>query len=498
MSARPLHSAFGNATPKQIGKYLIEGVLGEGAMGIVYKATYPLIHRPVAIKTIRQPLLAVDAQDISATERFHNEAKAAGRLTHPNIVSVYEFGEDLASGDMFLAMEYVNGTPLQDLLARRLRLPLPDVLSLMLQLLDALHAAHEQGVWHRDIKPANLLITPDGRLKVTDFGIARIDANALTRATTTMGSPGYMAPERYTDDTPDRRVDIFSCGVLLYELLTGGPPFTGPSNAVMYQVLHRDPPPPSTLAIAGPPPSRYDAIVARAIAKRADGRFATALEMREALVEATPAPIRSTLSTQTIVKMSMPAQPAPAATPAPASTPDEPTQVVPRPAPVRTSGWDLASIAQVEKMLTQRLGPMAPLVVRQAAQHCVDLPSLIYRVANETLGRTDRKAFLADLRGLLEAPAKPPAPKAGAATSFRNSQPPIEQIPVLGDTPMRADTIDKAQRVMTVHIGPIAKLLTQRAASASTTREQFFTQLADMAGENVDRKALLAQLWRIA
>jgi eukaryotic-like serine/threonine-protein kinase len=488
MSARPLHAVFGDAAPRQIGKYAIEGVLGEGAMGIVYKATDPLIHRSVAVKTIRKPLLAEDAQDISAVERFHNEAKAAGRLTHPNIVSVYEYGED--GGDMFLAMEYVNGTPLQELIARKLRLPLPDVLSLMLQLLDALQCAHEQGVWHRDIKPANLLITPEGRLKVTDFGIARIDATALTLKTTTMGSPGYMAPERYTDETPDRRVDIFSCGVLLYELLTGAPPFTGPSNAVMYQVLHREAPAPSSLPIPNPPPTRYDAIVARALAKRAADRFATAQEMHDALVEATPAQIRPTISTQTIIKMVTPS-----------ASQDAPTQVVPRPslppqqAAPRPGTWDLASMERIVKCLTLHLGPVAPLVVKQAAQHCVDLPSLIYRVANETLGRNDRKAFLAEVRELLDTTAALPA---AVARHAGHSVPPADQLPVLGDTPMRPDTVDKAQRVLTVHIGPIAKLLTQRAASSCSTREQFFATLADLAGEHVDRKALLAQLWRVA
>ena len=235
MSARPVGLGRGAdaaaSLPQRLGKYLVSRVLGEGAMGVVYQALDPDIHRPVAIKAIRASLLAPHAQDIAATARFRTEAQAAGRLSHPNIVSVYEYGQ--ADDAHYIAMEYVDGISLQALVSRGEHLPLDDALSVMLQLLDALACAHAQGVWHRDIKPANLLLTPEGRLKVTDFGIARIDSGDLTHHTTVLGSPGYMAPERYTDEAPDRRVDIFSCGVLFYELLTGLAPFRGGAGAVM-------------------------------------------------------------------------------------------------------------------------------------------------------------------------------------------------------------------------------------------------------------------------
>ena len=287
--------------PQRLGKYRIERVLGEGAMGIVYKAVDPLIERPVALKTIRKSLLAPHAADVSATGRFRNEAQAAGRLNHPGIVSVYEYGDD--EGDAFIAMEYVEGVALLDATARGVRLPLPDVLSMMLQLLDALQHAHAQGVWHRDIKPGNLIVTAEGRLKIADFGIARIDSTHETQKTTVLGSPGYMAPERYTGEPPDARVDIFSCGVLLYELLTGAPPFLGPSNAVMYQVLHVDPPAPSRAPVGEPAPALYDAIVARAIAKRPQDRYESALAMRDALVAAFAEPIAATLSADAVARL---------------------------------------------------------------------------------------------------------------------------------------------------------------------------------------------------
>jgi serine/threonine-protein kinase len=288
MSARPLFDVLPTALPERLGKYQIAGVLGQGAMGIVYDAIDPDIHRRVAVKAISAPLLGGGDHELAAA-RFRTEAQAAGRLSHPNIVSIYEYGE--AGDDRFIAMEYVRGESLLDLTSRGRRLSLGDVASVMLQLLDALECAHAQGVWHRDIKPANLLITAEGRLKVTDFGIARIDSSTLTLPRSVLGSTGYMAPERYTGEAPDSRVDIFSCGVLLYELLTGRQPYRGTDSEVMYQVLHDNPAAPSSLAIEQPPPKRFDAVVAQAMARDRQQRYANAAQMREALREAMGAPI---------------------------------------------------------------------------------------------------------------------------------------------------------------------------------------------------------------
>jgi eukaryotic-like serine/threonine-protein kinase len=482
MSARPLLDPPSVPAPQRLGKYDIVGVLGEGAMGIVYKAMDPHIHRPVAIKAIRAPLLGAGAQDISAAQRFRTEAQAAGRLTHPNIVSIYEFGEFGESGaDRFIAMEYVDGVSLLELTGHGRRLPLNDVCSVMVQLLDALECAHEQGVWHRDIKPANLLITPDGRLKVTDFGIARIDSSDMTHQSTVLGSPGYMAPERYTDDAPDRRVDIFSCGVLFYELLTGTPPFRGNSSAVMYQVLHDEPPPPSTLAIDHPPPERFDAIVAQALAKRPGERFASAAQMRDALCEAAGRPIAPHVSLATMMR------------PRPGADDEAATQVLPRRAAASAPGsagsvpmHDAALLKAIEGLLVGTLGPVARLVVRDVARRCPQPGTLVARIAAEALEPGDREAFLARAHALLPAQAAVPA-----------SGVPSKSLPVLGSTPMHPRVVERAQQILAEHIGPIAGLIVRRAAAAAGSREQFFTALADQAGAEADHKQLLAQLWKI-
>ena len=170
----------------------------------------------------------------------------------------------------------------------------------MMQLLDALHCAHEQGVWHRDIKPNNIIVTPNGKLKIADFGIARIESAELTQMAMLIGSPGYIAPERYTGQAPDRRVDIFSCGVLLYQMLTGVAPFAGTDTEVMYKVLHTRP----DAAIAhrgdGAAAECWDAIVAKALAKRPEDRYATAREFRDALFCAAPWPIPLAMSRDVI------------------------------------------------------------------------------------------------------------------------------------------------------------------------------------------------------
>jgi len=454
----------------------------------------------VAIKAIRAPLLAPGAQDISAATRFRTEAQAAGRLSHPNIVSVYEYGE--TGHEHFIAMEYVEGTSLLELISHGERMPLDDALSVMLQLLDALACAHEQGVWHRDIKPANLLLTPDGRLKVTDFGIARIDSADRTHHTTVLGSPGYMAPERYTDEAPDRRVDIFSAGVLLYELLTGRAPFRGATGAVMYQVMNLEPPAPSTLKLEPAAPQRFDAVVARAMAKRMDERFADAAQMRAALCAAADRTIRPCVSVETLLRLRrqspdaatqvlpramavMPHGAMPSSAAAPAAVPSGPLV----PASPSLPDWDARALAALEALLLPQLGPMARLVVRDGARRCHDLPGLVAHLAAEVVEPDERDTFVA------QAEARWPAARAAARPAPKSL--PSGPLPVLGSTPLPADIVEKAQRVLAVQIGPIAGLLVRRAAATTCTREAFFSALADAAGDGIDRKRLLAQLWRL-
>jgi len=280
----PAHDVTG-AAPASLGKYEVRGELGRGAMGVVYEGWDPDIRRRVALKTVRPDHLESSAAD-ELVERFRREAQAAGRLSHPGIVSVYDFGQQGETS--FIAMELIEGQELQHRLDRGERLAVPEVVEIMAQLLDALDAAGRAGIVHRDIKPSNILLLPDGRVKVTDFGIARVEASGLTMAGSMIGTPAYMSPEQLNGRDVDTRSDLFSAGVVLYQMLTGEKPFTGNRvTTVIHKILELVPPDPSKLDAALP--EAFDPVVRRAIAKAPDDRYQTGAEFAEALRAASEA-----------------------------------------------------------------------------------------------------------------------------------------------------------------------------------------------------------------
>jgi eukaryotic-like serine/threonine-protein kinase len=274
-------------TPTTIGKYQIQGVLGQGGMGIVYRAFDPAIHRPVAIKTIVKS--ALDPADLQyALTRFRHEAQAVGRLTHPRITAIYDYGEDVDIA--YIVMELVNGQSLFHHIQNQVKFGLKEIGEMIRQLLDGLGYAHELGVVHRDIKPSNILINDDGRLKLTDFGIARLDSSTLTQIGEIMGSPGYMSPEQFLGTDINARSDIYSVGVIAYELLTNRRPFTGNNAEVMRQALNERPVNPSEY---NPLISvQLDWAVQKALAKKQADRFQAAKEFSDAFVKGIEASIR--------------------------------------------------------------------------------------------------------------------------------------------------------------------------------------------------------------
>lgn len=269
-----------------IGKYRIDSTIGQGAMGVVYKAFDPQIERTVAIKTIRKELLAPDPDGAeSLLSRFKREAKAAGQLNHPNIVTIYEYGE--AAGTVFLAMEHVVGQTLKGLLQEEAPLTSATVADITLQLLDALAYSHRRGVIHRDIKPDNIFVKDDGQIKILDFGLARLDASDLTQFGTVMGTPTYMSPEQFSSGDVDARTDLYAAGIILYQLVTGVKPFQGDSiPAIMYQVVNSAPPDPT--ALNSNLPTATAAILAKATAKDPAERYQSAEEFAAAIRTADP------------------------------------------------------------------------------------------------------------------------------------------------------------------------------------------------------------------
>jgi serine/threonine protein kinase len=269
---------------KKLGRYELVRVLGKGAMGIVYEGKDPNLDRRVAIKTVKVENLSEEAA-AEYEHRFRTEARSAARLQHPNIVSVYDSDRD---GDIaFLVMEYIQGDDLKHHLDKGIRYSLEQSLKMIRDLLSALDYAHKQGIVHRDIKPANLLIEPGGRVKLTDFGVARIqDSGEATRTQGSMvGTLKYMAPEQVQGQKIDSRADLFSVGVVLYQLLTDKRPFDGDNDfSIIHQIIGHNPPAPST--INSKLPTAIDAVVARALAKDRDERFGTARDFATALQSA--------------------------------------------------------------------------------------------------------------------------------------------------------------------------------------------------------------------
>ncbi len=248
-------------------------------MGTVYRAHDPLIDRTVAIKTVACNGLSREEAE-AFEQRFYLEAKSAGRLNHPNIVTIHDVGrsDDLA----YIAMEFLNGQTLRDILDSGLTMPAERCAEIAAEVADGLAFAHANDVVHRDIKPANIMVLDNGSVKIADFGVALIPSGSLTVSGTAFGSPKYMSPEQVTGQKADGRSDVFSLGVVLYEMLAGRPPFAGDNvNAILYQVLNGAPPLPSSYHPNLP--HGFDRIVARALAKDPDKRFQSAAEMAAAL-----------------------------------------------------------------------------------------------------------------------------------------------------------------------------------------------------------------------
>ena len=254
-------------------------------MGVVYLGRDPVIGRRVALKTIRG-LGEDDSEQREFSERFLREAQAAGTLSHPNIVTVHDVGEEEETQTSFIAMEYVEGFNLKQILKDKTPLTFERVAEIISSVADALDYAHRKGIVHRDVKPANIIITPDGTVKITDFGIAKIETSSLTSTGQFLGTPNYMSPEQVTGEEVDGRSDLFSLGVVLYELFTGTLPFEGDSPlAVVLKHVQEKPPSPQAKNPKIDP--KIAAIILKCMQKDPADRFQSVNQLYEALTKVT-------------------------------------------------------------------------------------------------------------------------------------------------------------------------------------------------------------------
>jgi serine/threonine-protein kinase len=292
------------------GRYRIVGELGRGAMGAVYRAIDPLIDREVAIKT----LLPTLPEEIAAEfrERFLREARSAGRLNHPNIVTVFDVGEQ--GGVAYIAMELLEGRSLQQVLREQKRLPFAQAADVAAQVADALDHARQFSIVHRDIKPANIMVAASGRCKLTDFGVAYVPSSTMTQTGATLGSPRYMSPEQVLGLKADPRADLFSLGVVLYEMLAGATPFHKESDTTPWAVMSRiaGEPHPPVRSFDASIPEAFERILERALAKKPEQRYAAAGEMATDLRQALSAKPSVASLASTVVSQPRPAAGSPA------------------------------------------------------------------------------------------------------------------------------------------------------------------------------------------
>ena len=453
--------------PEKIGKYRIDGVLGKGAMGVVYKAFDPGIERVVAVKTVRKDLVDPDLA-VQVMARFQNEAKAAGRLLHPNIVSVYEYGEDELNA--FIAMEFVEGTGLREYLNRKASFDVGQIVAIMSQLLLALDFAHERGVVHRDVKPANLILTSGGALKVADFGIARIDTSNLTNAGMVMGTPSYMSPEQCQGKEVDKRSDLFSAGVVLYELLTGEKPFSGSIEAIAFKICYEEAKPPSELSKLPISPA-LDAIVMTAMTKDPGARFQNAKAFNRALRLALDPQLNVKRETQDATEINLAA-----------------VTLQAQAAPV----WDDTTLHTIERELADLVGPMARVMVKKAAAKSRDTAELYALISDSITDPEVRQRFIdgmqkaaAERSGASKTATSVRSGASKTATNVRGTLAPQVRS-MSGDTqalaPLDPGFVEQTTSRLAVYLGPIAKVVARKAAKEAANRQQFVQLIANHLG----------------
>jgi len=438
----------------------VENLVGIGGMGQIFKAHDPDIGRPVAIKLISTELMS-GGKRAEYIRRFRREAQAAARCAHPNIVAIYDFA--LHEGQPFIAMEFVYGASLRQALDAAPVMAVPDAVRIILQVLDALASAHEQGVVHQDVKPANIMLTPDMRVKVADFGICRFVNMEVTITTSSMGTPNYMSPEQCRGGPVDGRSDLFAAGATLFEMVAGERAFPGHNVAEVTHRIQNEPLPmlPAPVRAVAP---RLQLVLERAMGKQPEDRFDTGYEMAEALRQVLG---RGDGQQETRVSP----MPVAGGTPSQKAPADARPGTEPR--------LDADTLQVLEHKLTGYIGPIARILVRTTSGRSRSVADLCSQLALSIADGAEREQFRREVNLLIRSRwpvadgASPPG--AGAARSDRLPEHELERV----------------QEVLAQYVGPIARVLVRRATADASSVEALWLSLSNHIESPAERSAFL-------
>lgn len=468
--------------PESIGKYKIKQALGKGAMGIVYLGYDELMDRDVAIKVLHQHLVEDEDTGPTITKRFRQEAKASARCMHPNIVSIFDFGfhQDLP----YIVMEYVDGVELRTQLLIGERYSLPVATDITIQVLEGLQHAHGKNIVHRDIKPANIILLEDGSVKVSDFGVARLDTSDLTGTGFLVGTPNYMSPEALSGKNVDHRADLYSVGVLFYELLTTNRPIQGVSVEDSLETLHEQ------THLSKQNIQSIKPILKKALHPHEDGRYQSAEMFIEHLrkiddMELTEAKSQFFISPQALTLIAAPN--------AQQNSPQHPANAHSNQPPnlMTSSHWASDTLEQLESSLAKYLGPMAHYVIKKSSKTTDSIEILSRSLAGHIPQAKEQKEFLRELSqsGILQK---------DISGVFESSTSSIEECPpttiIEKEKLISTEDIDHITQALLVYLGPIAGRMVKKAAQKASSLEELIQLTADAIPSDSERTSFLEKV----
>ncbi len=452
----------------RVGKYRVDGLIGRGSVGIVYKGYDGQIDRPVAIKTLRLDLLSGGSDRDQLLKRFSTEARSAGRCVHPNIVTVFDYVEQ--DDTPYIVMEFVDAGTLENVINSGTMLPLRQIGDIMVQLVSALEHAHAKGIIHRDVKPSNILCPTATSIKVTDFGVARFEATNLTNSTGlgAIGTPNYMSPEQFLGRPVDGRSDLYAAGVILFEMLTGAKPFVARDlPELMHKLLNDKPPPLSTLR---PGEWRHlDGVVQRALARKPDDRFQTGGALLDALNVAIEAEGSDNRPSLDLTAISL--RPKSKVSPAESGLSQNPGSDHAQTMSARLTSETLRAM---ELALLRFIGPVARVVLKKACEEATDPETLLASLSAQIPSESEARHF----RQLAECTIHAYTENAGLQLGAMTSK----------------DDADAAHTALLPIIGPIAKVLVKRIAQKAVGHEDYYHMLAEYIPDEAQRETFLAEM----